>query len=182
MAGRDSATVGRVFDRAAFQRAFSSAGRRLGDGAHAARVELLVDAAGAMTADQLVELVDGCFRTGDNDERRAVLHALDRLPAPARFVPLAESACRTNVVPVFEAIACENPFAARHFSEAAFNQLVLKALFVGVATDRIVGLAGRITPELERMAAAYASERRAAGRPVSDDCDRLATHAARRTP
>ena len=171
-----------MLDRAAFQRAFSSAGRRLGDGAHAGRIELLVEAAAAVTIDELVELADGCFRTGDNDERRAVLGALDRLPAPERFVPLAVSACRTNVVPVFEAIACENPFAARHFPQDAFNQLVLKALFVGVATDRIAGLADRITPELVRMAAAYASERRAAGRPVSDDCERLATHAARRTP
>jgi hypothetical protein len=171
-----------VFDRATFQRAFSSAGRRLGAGALAGRVELIARAAGALAIDDLVTLVDGCFRTGDNDERRAVLAALERLPAPERFVPLAVAACRTNVVPVFEAIACENPFAARHFPEAAFNQLVLKALFVGVAIDRIVGLADRITPELERMAAAYASERRAAGRPVSDDTERLATRSAPRTP
>ena len=171
-----------MFDRAAFQRAFSSAGRRLGDGALAGRIELIAEAAGALPVDELVGLVDGCFRTGDNDERRAVLRALDRLPAPERFVPLAVSACRTNVVPVFEAIACDNPFPARHFSEAELNQLVLKALFVGVAIDRIVGLAARITPELERMAAAYASERRAAGRAVSEDTDRLATHSARRTP
>jgi hypothetical protein len=172
-----------VFDRAAFQRAFSSAGRRLGAGALAGRVELIAEAGAAVAADgdgpglgldALVAVIDACWRTGDNDERCAVLRALDRLPAPERFVPLAVSACRTNVVPVFEAIACDNAFPATHFTEPAFNQMVLKALFLGVATDRIVGLGDRITPELVRMAAAYASERRAAGRDVSADCQRLA--------
>lgn len=163
-----------MFDRAAFTREFSSAGRRLGEGAHAARVELLVQAAREVGG-EAVALVDECWRRGDNDERRAVLRALERLPEPERFVPLAVGACRLNVVPVFEAVACDNGFAARWFPDAAFNQMVLKALFVGVAIDRIVGLAGRVTPELERMAAAYASERRAAGRPVSDDTERLAT-------
>jgi hypothetical protein len=162
-------------DRAALLAAFSSAGRRLGAGAEAGRIELLVGVAAEATPDALVELVDECWRTGDNGERRAVLRALARLPEPARFVPLAISACRVNVVPVFEAIACENPFAAAHFPEAAFNQMVLKALFLGVAIDRIDGLAARITPELARMAAAYASERRAAGRAVSADTERLAT-------
>jgi len=133
----------------------------------------------AREASDVVEVVDACFRTGDNDERRAVLRALADLPSPERFVPLAISACRLNVVPVFEAIACDNAFPARHFPEAAFNQMVLKALFVGVAIDRITNLRDRVTPELERMAAAYASERRAAGRPVSDDTERLATGAMR---
>jgi hypothetical protein len=164
-----------VLDRPAFHTAFSSAGRRLGDGAEAGRIELLVEAAVAAGAHELVELVDECWRTGDNGERIAVLRALSRLPAPARFVPLAVSACRTNVVPVFAAIAGDNPFPAAHFPEPAFNQMVLKAVFLGVAIDRIVGLSARITPELMRMAAAYASERRAAGRPVPDDCARLAT-------
>lgn len=165
-----------MLDRAAFHTAFSSAGRRLGGGAAAGRIELLVEAARAIgEGDDLVELIDECWRTGDNDERIAVLRALSRLPGPERFVPLAVSACRTNVVPVFAAIACDNPFPAAHFPEPAFNQMALKAVFLGVAIDGIAGLPDRITPELVRMAAAYASERRAAGRPVPEDCARLAT-------
>jgi hypothetical protein len=73
------------------------------------------------------------------------------------------------VQPVFEAIACENPFPALYFSEQSFNQMVLKAVFIEVAVERILGLTARITPELRRMAADYASERRAAGRSVPDD-------------
>jgi hypothetical protein len=70
---------------------------------------------------------------------------------------------------VFEAIACENPYPARFFPDLNFNQLVLKAFFTGIAVRRIVGLGARNSPELVRMANAYASERRAAGRSVPDD-------------
>jgi len=52
--------------------------------------------------------------------------------------------------------------------------MLLKALFLDVSLARIIGLDGRRTPELERMACDYAAERRAAGRPVSDDLAHLA--------
>ena len=54
------------------------------------------------------------------------------------------------------------------------HQMVLKALFVGAPVARIVGLAERTTDELVRMVEAYASERRAAGRPVPDDAKLIA--------
>ena len=116
-------------------------------------------------------LAERLFRTGDNDERVAVLKALPALPHPERFVELAVDACRSHVQGVFEAIACENPYPARCFPELNFNQLVLKAFFVGVAVQRIEGLAARRGPELVRMALAYASERRAAGRSVPSDLE-----------
>jgi len=108
---------------------------------------------------------------GDNRERQAVLRALPLLPDPAQFVALAVEACRSNVLTVFEAIACENPFAAEHFSELQFNQMVLKAAFNGVALARIVGLPARQNAELARMARDFAAERRAAGRPVPADLE-----------
>jgi hypothetical protein len=111
------------------------------------------------------------FRTGDNAERAALLRALPLLPEPQRFVELAIDACRSHVQTVFEAIACENPYPARFFPEANFNQLVLKSFFTGVAVRRIEGLPERRTAELSRMALAYASERRAAGRSVPPDLD-----------
>ncbi len=78
-------------------------------------------------------------------------------------------ACRTNILPLFEAVACENPYPAQHFPERNFNQLVLKALFNGVALSRVVGLASRLNADLTRMAGDYADERRAAGRAVPAD-------------
>jgi hypothetical protein len=133
------------------------------------RSGLLLHAAAGLAPGELEALVEECFLQGDTRERQAVLRTLPLLPDPGRFVPLAVDACRTSVQPVFEAIACENPFPSLHFPESSFNQMVLKAVFIEVAVRRILGLEGRITPELRRMAADYASERRAAGRSVPDD-------------
>lgn len=116
-----------------------------------------------------VRLASDVFKTGDNEERAALLAALSILPEPEAFLELAIDACRSHVQSVFEAIACENPYPMRYFPEHNFNQMVLKSFFTGVAVQRIEGLAARRTPELMRMAEAYASERRAAGRPVPAD-------------
>jgi len=134
-----------------------------------ARAALLLRAAATLAPGEVESLLDLYYHTGDTRERQAVLRTLILLPEPLRFVPLGVEACRTSVQPVFEAIACENPFPARHFPESSFNQMVLKAIFIEVAVGRILGLEGRITPELRRMAADYASERRAAGRSVPGD-------------
>lgn len=134
-----------------------------------ARVCLLLRVCERSDPERHVPLVAAQLKTGDNAEREAVLRALPLLPEPKRFVDIAIDACRTHVQTVFEAIACENAYPARYFPEHNFNQMVLKAVFTGVALRRIVGLEARTTPELRRMASAYASERRAAGRPVPED-------------
>jgi hypothetical protein len=135
------------------------------------RAALLVLACARLEPAARLRLARGVFKTGDNEERAALLKALPLLPEPEGFVELAIDACRTHVQSVFEAIACDNPFPMRHFPEHNYNQLVLKAFFTGVAVQRIEGLAARRTPELVRMAEAYASERRAAGRSVPADLD-----------
>jgi hypothetical protein len=137
------------------------------------RVTLLLRAAGRWPERELVALVEDCYRHGDNRERGAVLRALSLLPSGERLLAIGIDACRTHIQPLFEAIACENPYPARHFPNLNFNQMVLKALFTGVALARIVKLDQRVTPELARMASDYASERRAAGRSVPADIGRL---------
>jgi len=137
------------------------------------RVALLAAAAVHWPDAEIEALVEDCYRQGDGAERQAVLRALPLLPGPERFLEIAVDACRSHIQPLFEAIACENPYPARHFPELNFNQMVLKALFTGVALERIIAIDGRVTPELSRMAAGYASERRAAGRSVPPDIERL---------
>lgn len=110
-----------------------------------------------------------CYDMGDAREQESWLRALAMLPHPEQFLAYAVNACRSSISPVFEAIACENEYPSLYFAELNFNQMVLKALFSGVALARIVGLAGRLNAELTRMAADYASERRAAGRSVPAD-------------
>jgi hypothetical protein len=181
---------------ARFRAAFAGAGRRLGERepsinaedlarlhqaglvtperwrlAMFARAALLMRALGTLPADEHPNFVRELYRRGDFREQSAILQSLILLPRPERFVTLAVEACRTNVGDVFEAIACENIYPATHFADLNFNQLVIKAFFVGIAVGRIAGLEARKTPELRRMAADYASERRAAGRSVPGDID-----------
>jgi hypothetical protein len=133
------------------------------------RVTLLLAAAARLDDARLERLVEDCYSHGDVRERQATLRALPLLPARERFLAIAVDACRSHMQPVFEAIACENPYPSTCFPDLNFNQMVLKALFTGVALARIVGLSDRVTPELTRMADDYASERRAAGRTVPAD-------------
>jgi hypothetical protein len=125
----------------------------------------------AVDAQRGASLVEACYARGDNREREAVLRALPFLPSAERFLALAVDACRTSVQTIFESIACENPYPADHFPELNFNQMVLKAMFNGVALARIVRLGDRAGADLARMAADYAAERRAAGRSVPADID-----------
>lgn len=187
-----SLVAGRSFEPMVFEAAFAGAGRRLGTApasgdatvadAHGrrwsivgwgldeiGRAVLLLEGAERIPADEQPGWVETLYRTGALREQQAIVRALALLPDPARFVAIALDACRTSTQPIFEAVACENPYPAAHFAADAFNQLVLKAVFTEVPLARILGLESRITPELARMAADYAAERAAAGRIVPAD-------------
>ncbi|MGE0393286.1 MAG: EboA domain-containing protein [Vicinamibacterales bacterium] len=135
----------------------------------AGRALTLLELADQWPGDAFVEAAVACYEQGEAREQQSWLKALPLLPEPERFLACAYDACRTNITPVFEAIACENPFPAAHYSELHFNQLVLRSMFLGVALDRIVGRERRLNPTLTRMAEDFAAERRAAGRPVPGD-------------
>ena len=125
-----------------------------------------------------VATASACYENGDAREQQSWLRAMSLLPVADRFVAFGIDACRSHIQPTFEAIACDNPYPSVHFPDLNFNQLVLKALFIGVPLARIVGLRRRLNPDLSRMARDYAAERRAAGRAVPVDLA-LALHDAR---
>jgi hypothetical protein len=133
------------------------------------RLWLLLRALEHVAASAQPAFVLHTYEAGELGEQESVLRTLGLLPDPARFTDTGVAACRTNAKRVFEAIACDNPFPAAYFPELAFNQMAMKAVFVEAPVARIEGLAERRNPELLRMARDYASERRAAGRPVPDD-------------
>ncbi|HUQ89646.1 MAG TPA: EboA domain-containing protein [Vicinamibacterales bacterium] len=123
------------------------------------------------TGDAFVSEALACFEQGDAREQQSWLRAIALWPEAKAFLPSAIDACRTNIIPVFEALACENPYPAAHFPDRNFNQMVLKAMFNSIALERISGLQSRLNPELSRMARDYAAERTAAGRMVPPDID-----------
>ena len=130
---------------------------------------LLLAACRELAEDARTNLVDRVFRTGDNEERIALLGTLAYLPEPQSYAATAVEACRNNVRDVFVAIACDNDYPARWFDDSAFNQMVMKALFSSIELAHVRGLGARANPELRRMARDYVAERRAAGRSVPLD-------------
>jgi hypothetical protein len=113
--------------------------------------------------------MESAFQYADEGELCALYRSLALWPEPKRFAARAAEGCRTNMRSVFEAVACDTPFPAKCFDELAFNQCVIKAIFVGAPLWRVWGLDGRLNAELARMALDLADERRSAGRPVQHE-------------
>jgi hypothetical protein len=140
------------------------------------RAALLLERAEAAPSTFVQDAI-ACYEAGDAREQQSWVRAVWVLPQAEAFLPLVIDACRTSILPLFESIACENPYPARFFPELNFNQLVLKSLFNGVQLSRIIGLDGRRNAELARMAADYAQERRAASRSVPADIQLVTSEA-----
>jgi hypothetical protein len=133
----------------------------------AARVRLLL--AADTGADGFVRRLDQLCATADVDELVAFYVGLPLYPYPQRHRQRAAEGVRTNMRVVFEAVAHRNPYPAEQMPEDAWNQMVLKTLFVGSTLAPIVGLDGRANATLARMLGDYAHERWSAARPVSPE-------------
>jgi hypothetical protein len=119
-------------------------------------------------------LVERRWRHGDARQRIAILRALPLLPEPSGWLALAIQARQGAMRAVFEALACDNPYPATHFHDVHFEDMVLSALDADLPLQRIVGLRGRLSARLSDGAARLAERRRASGRSVPDDIQRLA--------
>jgi hypothetical protein len=106
------------------------------------------------------------FATADVGEQTALYLSLPLLPYPEAFKSRTSEGIRTNMTVVFNAIALDNPYPAEFMEEAAWNQLVLKAIFVGSPLHRIQGLDSRANQALAGTLSDFAHERWAAKRPV----------------
>lgn len=133
---------------------------------HCARVFVLLhwlhDSDTIKTHDKLCEAADLA-------ELEAFYLALPLLSKPETNIKRCAEGLRTNISSVFCAIAHRNPYPKEQLAEAAWNQMVLKALFVSVPLHPIVGLDERANPTLTQMLCDYAHERWAAGRLVSPE-------------
>jgi len=162
-------------DAAAVRTRFPMAGRKVGrapldpdadaDDVHAWTID---DAARTLL---LVALGDGVeaelrdlYRFGDAAERRGLLRALRYLPVADRAMDILDDAIRTNDTRLVAAAL--GPYATEHLDDAAYDQAVLKCVFIGVPIAPLDGLPGRATPETARMLAAFVHERVAAGRDI----------------
>ncbi|MGI5187761.1 EboA domain-containing protein [Promicromonospora sp. CA-289599] len=153
----------------------------LDDAARAALVVALADAVG--TGPDCADRLASLYRQGDAAERRGVLRGLDVLAERDSLggddatalvsagLDLAADALRANDPSLVAAAV--GPFGARYLDQHTWRHAVLKLVFQGVSLEAASGLAARADDELDRMARDFAAERRAAGREVPTDLDRL---------
>jgi hypothetical protein len=142
-----------------------------------ARVALM---AASHTADDaaFASRFDGFCATAEINELIALCRGLPVYPNAALIEPRAREAVRSGMKPVFEAVAHRNPYPRETFAEDAWNQMVVKAFFMGSTLWPIQGLDDRGNPRLARMLVGLAQERWAAQRPVSGEVWRcVAPHA-----
>lgn len=107
--------------------------------------------------------------TADIGELVAFYSGLPLYPDQPRHALRAAEGVRTNMKAVFQAVAHRNPYPSEQLPEDPWNQMVLKALFIGISLDPIVGLDRRANAKLARILCDYAHERWSAGRPVSPE-------------
>ena len=115
------------------------------------------------------------FSTASLEEITSILKILPLLPQPEKFRQEAALGVRSNMKTVFESIALDNPFPAEYFDIDAWNQMVLKALFIGSPLYRIYGLDERANTKLSVMFRDFAHEKWAAGRKVCPEMWRIIT-------
>jgi hypothetical protein len=121
---------------------------------------------------------DSFCATAEINELIALCRGLPVYPDPALIEPRAREAVRSGMKPVFEAVAHRNPYPRETFEEEAWNQMVVKAFFMGSTLWPIQGLDERANLRLARMLVGLAQERWAAHRPVSGEVWRcVAPHA-----
>jgi len=135
---------------------------------HAARA-LLVLAFPSDDRPRYVEALDKLFAAGEVGELVALYQALPLLPHQAAHVARTAEGVRTNIKPVFTAIAHRNPYPAERLDDAAWNQMVVKCLFISVSLAPVIGIDERTNVPLMRMLCDLAHERWAAGRAVGPE-------------
>jgi hypothetical protein len=129
----------------------------------AARVLILLSSDPASFPARFTDLC----RSADVAEAVALYRGLPLYPQPEALEAQAAEGVRSNMRAVFEAVAHRNPYPREQFDESRWNQMVLKALFVGSTLHPIQGLDERANAGLAATLCDYAHERWAAGRPVA---------------
>lgn len=136
---------------------------KAGDAARVALLLTAIDASGG------TDIVCQAYRLGDDAENTALVRGLSLYGDGDTLREMALNAGRTNSLLLLAALTLDNSYPAAHYTDREFNQMVLKALFLGLNIDAVQGLEGRSNPELSQMCEDYIDERLAAGRSVPAD-------------
>lgn len=117
-------------------------------------------------ASNWVNALNKLFETADMHEQQSLYAALPIMPFQEEMKERAIEGLRTNISSVFDAVALNNPYPAKYFDERAWNQMVLKAIFMQRPLYQIQHADKRANPVLAKILIDFAHERWAAGRIV----------------
>ena len=123
--------------------------------------------------EEYCQTIETLFETAEINEAVALYTALPYLQYPEKWLYRATEAVRSNMGPVFDALAFQNPYPAKYFSESAWNQLVLKCIFNDKPIHLIMGLEERANQNLANILSDFAHERWAAHRTIPPQVWRL---------
>lgn len=130
---------------------------------------LLVLGIAEWNKEEFLDILEKTFDSSDMGEAIALYQSIPVLPYPEALQGRAAEGIRSNITSAFNAVALLNPYPADYMDEDAWNQVVLKALFVGSPLYLIQGIDRRANETLARMLVDYAHERWAADRSVSPE-------------
>lgn len=130
---------------------------------------LLILSFPAQDGQKYFNTLEQLFVTADVGELVALYQTLPLLPYPEQYRLRGAEGIRSNMTVVFNAVALRNPYPSEYFDDLAWNQMVLKSLFVGSPLHLIQGLESRANPKLSQMLIDYAHERWAASREISPE-------------
>jgi len=133
-----------------------------------ARVILLLTL-GEQDKATFLETIAALLNTADLREQAAIYSAYPLLPHQEDLVESAVDGLRSNIIDIFDSIALQNPFPATHFTTEAWNQMVLKAIFISRPIYKIVGIEARSNADLADGVSYLAHERWAASRKLTPE-------------
>lgn len=119
--------------------------------------------------EMFLDRLEKIFITSDMNEAVALYRGISVYPWPESLKLRAAEGVRNNITTVFNAIALNNPYPKEYLDQDPFNQIVLKALFVGSPLYKIDGVEERANATLAKILVEYSQERRSAGRIVSPE-------------
>ncbi|HEX8041154.1 MAG TPA: EboA domain-containing protein, partial [Chryseosolibacter sp.] len=111
--------------------------------------------------------IENLFLSAEMGELVALYSSLPLLAYPELWRKRCAEGIRNNIGLVLESVICNNPYPSEQLDEAAWNQMVLKAIFTEKPMLEIAGLQERMNASLARALTDYAHERWAAQRPVN---------------
>ncbi len=115
-----------------------------------------------------IRLIEQLFLQADLGELTVLYKSLPFFAYPEEWSARCAEGVRSNMGTVLEAIMQENNYPSAYLPEAAWNQMVLKAVFTGKNLALIYGLQKRKNAALAISLLDYAEERLAAGRNIDN--------------